>query len=148
MRNQNKILHERFGKWLTAQRYSPITRQQYLRIVLEFSNFLGKRSALNTTHLDIQEFLARGASRGLSPRTKIGLRAGLRITPYTFRHTFATHLLDSGADVRMIQELLGHSSIRSTQVYTHVSKQHVQKTLEECHPLMWDKSLQKRKDLR
>lgn len=64
----------------------------------------------------------------------IGLRVGLRMTPYSFRHAFATHLLDNGANLRVIQELLGHRSIRSTEVYTHVSKRQLQLTLEECHP--------------
>jgi site-specific recombinase XerD len=65
---------------------------------------------------------------------RIGLRVGIRVTPYAFRHTYATHLLDNGADIRFIQELLGHSSIRSTQVYAHVSKKKVQQVLERCHP--------------
>ena len=65
---------------------------------------------------------------------KIGLRVGLRINPYSFRHTFATHLLDNGADIRIVQDLLGHSSIRSTQVYLHVSKKQVQRVFERCHP--------------
>ena len=63
----------------------------------------------------------------------IGLRVGLRITPYSFRHAFATHLLDNGANLRVIQDLLGHRSIRSTEVYTHVSKRQLQLTFEECH---------------
>jgi site-specific recombinase XerD len=65
---------------------------------------------------------------------KIGLRVGLRVNPYSFRHTFATHLLDNGADIRIIQELLGHSSIRSTQVYLHVSKKQLQRVFDSCHP--------------
>lgn len=66
--------------------------------------------------------------------TRIGLRAGVRVNPYSFRHTYATHLLDNGADIRVVQELLGHASIRSTQVYTHVSKDKVRKVFEQCHP--------------
>jgi site-specific recombinase XerD len=65
---------------------------------------------------------------------KIGLRVGMRINPYSFRHTFATHLLDNGADLRVIQELLGHRSIRTTEIYAHVSKKQVQRTFEQCHP--------------
>ncbi len=65
---------------------------------------------------------------------RIGLRLGLRVTPYSFRHAFATHLLDNGANLRVIQDLLGHRSINSTEVYTHVSKRQLQHTFEECHP--------------
>ena len=65
---------------------------------------------------------------------KIGLRVGVKINPYSFRHTFATHLLDNGANLRIVQHVLGHQSIRSTQVYLHVSQKHVQREFERCHP--------------
>jgi len=65
---------------------------------------------------------------------RVGLRAGVRINPRNFRHTYATHLLDNGADLRTVQELMGHTSIVSTQLYTHVSKQVVQRAYDRFYP--------------
>ena len=94
---------------------------------LEFNNeyfFLNK---------DGKQLTVRGLQYILDDiERRIGINYGLH--PHIFRHSFATHLLEGGADLRVIQELLGHESLNTTQVYTHVSEEQIMSTFSAHHP--------------
>jgi integrase/recombinase XerC len=76
---------------------------------------------------------ARSVGRLLEKYLK---QAGLdpRASPHTLRHSFATHLLDAGADIRSVQELLGHRSLGTTQIYTHVTTERLRESYDKAHP--------------
>jgi integrase/recombinase XerC len=86
-----------------------------------FLNKNGTRLSSRSVGRLLEKYLAEA---GLDPRT----------SPHTLRHSFATHLLDAGADIRSVQELLGHRSLTTTQVYTHVTTQRLRDSYHKAHP--------------
>jgi integrase/recombinase XerD len=113
------------------------------------------RSAIGAAAVYVRELrprLDRGAGKGVlflnargEPLTRMGAWKILRrhvdaagiaapVSPHTLRHTFATHLLEGGADLRAVQEMLGHASIATTQIYTHVDREYLRSVHRQYHP--------------
>ncbi len=106
-------------RWLAVRRLHP--RQPAGPQAPVFVNKFGRRLTTRSVARMLEKYLKLA---GLDGRT----------TPHSLRHSFATHLLDRGADIRSVQELLGHKSLVTTQIYTHVSTATLRKVYEKAHP--------------
>ena len=121
------------------QRFVPISKinKKYITI---YKNEIRKHQNIKTGHEDFLFLNRRGKqlTRAMifTIIKQLSLNIGLQknISPHTFRHSFATHLLENGADLRAIQQMLGHESITTTEVYMHVNRTHLAKVLDKFHP--------------
>ena len=109
---------------LTVEEYIKEDRPRLARTDEEKALFLNRRGERLTRQGFWQILKGYAKSAELSEE----------ITPHTLRHSFATHMLSGGADLRSVQELLGHANISTTQVYTHLTTEHVRRTYEKSHP--------------
>jgi len=119
------------------ERMLPIGSQALaaIRRYLDFPSVLKKHG--KTSPLFLNRFGGRLTERSIGRMldkyiNKVGLDR--TISPHTLRHSFATHLLDRGADLRSVQELLGHASLTTTQVYTHITPERLKRAYEQYHP--------------
>ncbi|MCE5341556.1 MAG: tyrosine recombinase XerC [Planctomycetaceae bacterium] len=133
-----EVLHVR-GKG-KKERISPIgsSALQSIQHYMEYRN----RRAQNNANFDSKVLFVNKHGKRLSTRSvrrkmdKYLKMAGLdpSISPHTLRHSFATHLLNNGADLRSVQELLGHQSLSTTQIYTHLTTKKIKEVYDEAHP--------------
>ena len=108
----------------TVDEYVKEARPQMVRSDGERALFLNQRGDRLTRQGLWQILKAYAKSAGL----------GKKVTPHTLRHSFATHMLSGGADLRSVQELLGHANISTTQIYTHLTSEHIRNTYDKAHP--------------
>jgi integrase/recombinase XerD len=148
----------RVSEWIGIEMKDVLFDEQVLRVFGKGSKErlvpVGRR-ALGAVALYLRELrprLEKGSGRGVlflnargEPLTRMGAwkilrrhvtRAGIEkhVTPHTLRHSFATHLLEGGADLRAVQDMLGHADISTTQIYTHVDREYLRDVHKQYHP--------------
>lgn len=132
-----EVIHVR-GKG-KKERMSPIgaSALQSIQHYLTFRDQDTRKDTFDQQALFVNKHGQRLSTRSVRRKLdKYLLQAGLdpRISPHTLRHSFATHMLNNGADLRVVQELLGHQSLSTTQIYTHLTTQKMKSVYEEAHP--------------
>ena len=111
-------------------RILPITKQAYKY----YNLWLENRAKISTSKSSNFLFLGIQGNKISDREVRRIVKLRLGTFPHSIRHTFATHLLDGGADLRVVQELLGHTDPSTTQIYTHVSKKQLKEKYKRTHP--------------
>ena len=118
-----EVALEALRAWLDGPRRQAMA-EHHVQAVRGGPVFLGRRGRR----------LARQQAWAIVKRAAAGAGLAGRVSPHTLRHSFATHLLEGGADLRIVQELLGHASISTTQLYTHVTGERIREVYARAHP--------------
>ncbi|KJS87528.1 MAG: hypothetical protein JM58_04105 [Peptococcaceae bacterium BICA1-8] len=122
--NKERIVPFGNKAWEAVEKYLSSSRhllEKKEEVVVLFLNHQGKKLTTRGIRYIIDKYVTKAA-------------LSIKISPHVFRHSFATHLLDNGADLRVVQELLGHINLSTTQIYTHVSKARIQQIYKKAHP--------------
>jgi len=112
---------EALHAYLTSGREKLLSKNKDAEASAVFLNKNGGRLTARSIHRILDKYFAEVSEE-------------MKISPHVLRHTFATHMLENGADLRSVQELLGHSSISTTQIYTHVTREHLKQVYDRAHP--------------
>lgn len=119
-------------RWVPLGQYAHQALVEYIRG--ERSEFV-KKNSLRAVFCNLQgKRISRVAVWKIIQKYKMQAGIQREISPHTFRHSFATHLLDNGADLRVVQELLGHANLTTTQIYTHLSREQLYRVFQNHHP--------------
>jgi site-specific recombinase XerD len=130
------VAHRRLVVWGKGAKQRQVPLGEAAAVALERWLTAG-RSAMEPDATSGDVLFVNRRGRPLTPRDVrriLDRRSPVPTHPHALRHTFATHLLDGGADLRAVQELLGHSDLATTQIYTHVSRERLRRVVESSHP--------------